>query len=228
MVGFDGVVGGVGENFFEVLWGDGGKPAFFLPVLDGAFEAAAHEGEVAAEGLDDEGVEAVETGEVPFGHVGGFVDFAAYEDGVDFGAGKKDNPVAEDGCMENGHKVDVGTVGGRGSFSPDADGVELFGHLDVALTPWKKFFEVLKGNNEFSFAGFIGEVFDGVADGKHGAIIEDVGDIGDGGFDGDAGGKFFAVKLKAVELAINSVEVDVEFFVEGLGSLDFFCGFNEH
>lgn len=227
-VSFEGVEGSVGEDFFQVLRRDVNESTFFFPVLDSAFGAAAHEGEIAAHGLDDEGIEAVETDEMSFRCLAGFVYFASDEDGVDFRAGKKDDPIADDNGIEDGNEINVAAIHRRVPLPPDANGVKIFCHLDVAGAAREKFIEMLEGDDEFSFAGFGSEVFDGVADGKHGAVIEDVRGIGCGDVDGDGGRKFFAMKLETVELAVYGIEVDLEFFVETFCGLDFLSGFNKH
>ena len=47
-----------------------------------------------------------------------------------------------------------------------------------------KITEVLEGGDEFAFGGIEGNVFDGVANGEHGFVVEEVGDIGRGEDDG--------------------------------------------
>lgn len=44
--------------------------------------------------------------------------------------------------------------------------------------------EVLEGRDEFALCGVESDVFDGMADGEHGFVVEEVGDIGGGEEDG--------------------------------------------
>ena len=46
---------------------------------------------------------------------------------------EKHDPVAGNGWMKDGHEVDLAGVGGRFSFGPDSDGVEVRGQSAVAF-----------------------------------------------------------------------------------------------
>jgi hypothetical protein len=51
------------------------------------------------------------------------------------------------------------------------------GEFPVALLLMQKIIEVLKGGNQFSLGGFMGEILDGVADGEHCLMVKQVVDI---------------------------------------------------
>ncbi len=53
-----------------------------------------------------------------------------------------------------------------------------------------KIIEVLEGGDEFAFGGIEGNVLDGVANGEHGFVVEEVGDVCRGEYDsfGEFGG----------------------------------------
>jgi hypothetical protein len=57
-----------------------------------------------------------------------------------------------------------------------------------------KITEVLEGGDEFAFGGIEGNVFDGVANGEHGLVVEEVGDIGSG--EDDSVGEFGGAALR--------------------------------
>ncbi len=106
---------------------------------------------------------------------------------------EKHDPVAGNGGMEDGHEVNLAGVGGRFAFGPDPDGVEARGQRAVAFTLGGKIIEVLEGGDEFALGGIEGNVLDGVANGEHGFVVEEVGDICCGEDDrfGEFGGAAF-------------------------------------
>ena len=106
---------------------------------------------------------------------------------------EEDDPVAGNGWMEDGNEVDLAAVGGRFAFGPDSDGIELRGESAVAFALRGKVTEVLEGGDEFAFSGIEGDVFDGMADGEHGFVVEEVGDIGCG--EDDSFGQFGGATL---------------------------------
>ena len=42
---------------------------------------------------------------------------------------------------------------------------------------WGKIIEILEGRDEFPFRSIESNVFDGVANGEHGFVVEEVGDV---------------------------------------------------
>ena len=97
---------------------------------------------------------------------------------------EKHDPVAGNGWMEDGNEVYFAGVGGRFAFGPDSDGIEVAGQVAVAFALGGKVIEVLEGGDEFAFRGIESDVFDGMADGEHSFVVEEVGDIGCGEYDG--------------------------------------------
>ncbi len=90
---------------------------------------------------------------------------------------EKHDPVAGNGGMEDGHEVDLAGVGGGVAFGPDSDGVEARGQRAVAFALRGKIIEILEGGDEFAFGSIEGNVLDSVANGEHGFVVEEVGDV---------------------------------------------------
>ena len=106
---------------------------------------------------------------------------------------EKHDPVAGNGGVENGNEIDFAGVGGRFAFGPDSDGIEVAGQVAVAFALGGKVTEVLEGRDEFAFSGIESDVFDGMANGEHGFVVKEVGDIGCG--DDDSFGEFGGAAL---------------------------------
>jgi hypothetical protein len=129
------------------------------------------------EGADHEGIEAVVTGkDLPLKTVG-LIRLFAEQNGMNFRAIEKHNPVAGEFRMEDWDKVDVILLGGGLTFGPNPNRIQAMGEFPVALLLMQKIIEVLKGGNQFSLAGFMGEILDGVADGEHCLMVKQVVDI---------------------------------------------------
>ena len=108
----------------------------------------------------------------------GLIRLFAEQNGMNFWAIKKHNPVAGEFRMEDWDKVDVILLGGRLSFGPDPNRIQPAGELPVALFLMEKIIEVLKGGNQFPLRSFMGEILDGVADGEHRFMVKQVVDVG--------------------------------------------------
>jgi hypothetical protein len=68
-------------------------------------------------------------------------------------------------------------VGGGSAFGPDPDGVEARGQSAVAFALRGEIIEILEGGDEFAFGSIEGNVLDSVANGEHGFVVEEVGDV---------------------------------------------------
>lgn len=121
-------LGGGAEEVIEVAEGicigvSGGVVAF--EVLDNAVDATSEQAEAPSDAADEEGVEAVKSGEDFLVELSCLIGLFTEEDGVNVWAIEKHDPVAGNGWMEDGHEVNLAGVGGRFAFSPDSDGVEV-------------------------------------------------------------------------------------------------------
>jgi len=173
-------LGGGAKKVIEVAEGicigvSGGVVAF--EVLDNAVDATGEQTEAAADTADEEGVEAVKSGEDFLVEFCCLIGLFTEKDGVNVWAIEKHDPVAGNGWMEDGHEVDLAGVGGGGAFGPDSDGVEVRGQSAVAFALGGKIIEILEGGDEFALGGIEGNVLDGVANGEHGFVVEKVGDV---------------------------------------------------
>ena len=129
------------------------------------------------EGADHEGIEAVVTGkDLPLKMVG-LICLFTEQNGMNFRAIEKHNPVAGEFRMKDWNKVDVVILGGKLAFGPDSYCIQSAGEFPVALFLMQKIIEVLKGGNQFPLGGFMGEILDGVADGEHCLMVKQVVDV---------------------------------------------------
>ncbi len=147
-----------------------------------AGHSAGEEFEAPTERADHERIEAVVSGkDLPLKMVG-LIRLFTEQNGVNFRAVEKYNPVAGELRMEDGHKVDVVLLGGRFPFGPDPDCIQSAGEFPVALFLMEKIVEVLEGRDQFSRGGFMGQILNGVADGEHRLMVKQMVDVG--GWDG--------------------------------------------
>ena len=146
-------------------------------MVDDARHSAREEFEAPTERADHEGIEAVVTGKDFSLEMVGLIRLFAEKNGMNFRAIEKHNPVAGEFRMEDWDKVDVILLGGGLSFGPNPNRIQPMGELPVALLLMQKIIEVLKGGNQFPLGGFMGEIFDGVADGEHCLMIKQVIDV---------------------------------------------------
>ena len=121
-------LGGGAEEVIEVAEGicigvSRGVVAF--EVLDDAVDAAGEQAEAAADTANEEGVEAVKSGEDFLVKFCCLIGLFTKEDGVNVWAIEKHDPVAGNGWMKDGHEVDLAGVGGGGAFGPDSDGIKV-------------------------------------------------------------------------------------------------------
>ena len=107
----------------------------------------------------------------------GLIRLFAEQNGMNFRAIEKHNPVAGEFRMKDWDKVDVVLLGGGLSFGPDSNRIQPAGEFSVALFLMEKIIEVLKGRNQFALSRFMGEIFDGVADGEHCLMVKQVVDV---------------------------------------------------
>ena len=94
-------------------------------MLDDAVDAAGEQAEAPSDAADEEGVEAIKSGEDFLVEFCCLIGLFTEEDGVNVWAIEKHDPVAGNGWMEDGHEVDLAGVGGGVAFGPDSDGIEL-------------------------------------------------------------------------------------------------------
>ena len=133
--------------------------------------------EAPTEGADYEGIEAVVTRkDLPLKMVG-LICLFTEQNGMNFRAIEKHNPVAGEFRMKDWHKVDVVLLRGGLTFGPNPYRIQPMGELPVALFLMQKIIEVLKGGNQFALGGFMGEILDGVADGEHCLMVKQVVDV---------------------------------------------------
>ena len=180
-------LGGGAEEVIEVAEGiciGVGRGVVAFELLDDAVDAAGEQAEAASDAADEEGVEAVKSGEDFLVEFSCLIGLFTEEDGVNVWAIEKHDPVAGNGWMEDGHEVDLAGVGGRVAFGPDSDGVEVRGQSAVAFALGGKIIEVLEGGDEFAFGGIEGNVLDSVANGEHGFVVKEVSDVCRGEDDG--------------------------------------------
>ena len=107
----------------------------------------------------------------------GLIRLFAEQNGMNFWAIKKHNPVAGEFRMEDWDKVDVILLGGGLSFGPNTDRIQPASELPVALFLMEKIVKVLEGGDQFPFGGFMSEIFNGVADGEHRLMVKQVVDV---------------------------------------------------
>ena len=121
-------LGASAEEGIEVAEGvcigvGGGVVAF--EVLDNAVDATSEQAEAPSDAADEEGVEAVKSGEDFLVELSCLIGLFTKEDGVNVWAIEKHDPVAGNGWMKDGHEVDLAGVGGGGAFGPDSDGIKI-------------------------------------------------------------------------------------------------------
>ena len=90
-------------------------------MVDDARHSAREKFEAPTEGADHEGIEAVVTRKDLSWKMVGLIRLFAEQNGMNFRAIEKYNPVAGEFGMEDGDKVDVVFLGGRLAFGPDPD-----------------------------------------------------------------------------------------------------------
>ena len=146
-------------------------------MVDDAGHSAREKFEAPTERADHEGIEAVVTGKDLPRKMVGLVGLLAEQNGMNFRTIEKHNPVAGEFRMEDWDKVDVILLGGRLSFGPDPNRIQPACELPVALFLLEKIIEVLEGGDQFPLGGFMGEILDGVADGKHRFMVKQVVDV---------------------------------------------------
>ena len=146
-------------------------------MVDDAGHSAGEKFKAPTEGANHERIEAVVTRKDLSLKMVGLIRLFAEQNGMDFRAIEKHNPVAGEFRMEDWDKVDVILLGGGLTFGPNPNRIQAMGEFPVALLLMQKIIEVLKGGNQFSLAGFMGEILDGVADGEHCLMVKQVVDI---------------------------------------------------
>lgn len=146
-------------------------------MVDDAGHSAGEKFKAPTEGADYEGIEAVVTGKDLPSKMVGLIRLFAEQNGMNFRAVEKHNPVAGEFRMKDWDKVDVVLLGGGLSFGPNPNRIQPMGELPVALFLMQKIIEVLKGGNQFPLGGFMGEILDGVADGEHCLMVKQVVDV---------------------------------------------------
>ena len=133
--------------------------------------------EAPTEGPDHEGIEAIVTGkDLPLKMVG-LIRLFTEQNGMNFRAVEKHNPVAGEFRMEDRDKVDVILLRGGLTFGPDSNRIQSAGEFPVAIFLMEKIIEVLEGGDQFPLGGFMGEILDGVADGEHCLMVKQVIDV---------------------------------------------------
>ena len=147
-----------------------------------AGHSAGEKFEAPTKRSDHEGIEAVVTGkDLPLKMVG-LIRLFTEQNGVNFRAVEKHNPVAGKLRMKDGYKVDVVLLRGGFPFGPDSDRIQSAGQFPVALFLMEKIIEVLESGDQFSRGGFMREILNGMADGKHRLMVKEMVDVG--GWDG--------------------------------------------
>ena len=146
-------------------------------MVDDARHSAREKFEAPTERADHEGIKAVVTRKDFSLKMVGLIRLFAEKNGMNFRAIEKHNPVAGEFGMEDGDKVDVVILGGKLAFGPDSYCIQSAGEFPVALFLMKKIIEVLEGGDQFPLCGFMGEIFDSVADGEHRFMVKQVVDV---------------------------------------------------
>jgi hypothetical protein len=148
-----------------------------LEVVHDAGHSAGEKFEAPTKRSDHEGIEAVVTGkDLPLKMVG-LIRLFTEQNGVNFRAVEKHNPVAGKLRMKDGYKVDVVLLRGGFPFGPDSDRIQSAGEFPVALFLMEKIIEVLESGDQFSRGGFMREILDGMADGKHRLMVKEMVDV---------------------------------------------------
>jgi len=146
-------------------------------VIHDAGHSTREKFEAPTEGADYEGIEAVVTRkDLPLKMVG-LICLFTEQNGMNFRAIEKHNPVAGEFRMKDWDKVDVVLLGGGFSFRPNPNCIQPAGELPVAFFLMEKIIEVLEGGDQFALGGFMGEILDGVADGEHRFMVKQVVDV---------------------------------------------------
>ena len=146
-------------------------------MVDDAGHSAREKFEAPTERADHEGIEAVVTGKDFSLEMVGLIRLFAEQNSMNFRAIEKYNPVAGEFGMEDGDKVDVVLLGGGFSFRPNPNCIQPAGEFPVALFLMEKIIEVLEGGDQLPLCGFMGEIFDSVADGEHRFMVKQVVDV---------------------------------------------------
>ena len=107
----------------------------------------------------------------------GLIRLFAEQNGMNFRAIEKHNPVSSEFRVKDWDKVDVVLLGGGLSFGPDSYCIQSAGELPVAFFLMEKIIEVLEGGDQFPLGGFMGEILDGVADCEHRLMVKQVVDV---------------------------------------------------
>ena len=146
-------------------------------MVDDAGYSTREKFEASTEGADYERIKAVVTRKDLSWKMIGLIRLFAEQNGMNFRTVEKHNPVASEFRVKDWDKVDVVLLGGGLSFGPDSYCIQSAGELPVALFLMEKIIEVLKGGNQLPLRSFMGEIFDGVADGEHRLMVKQVVDI---------------------------------------------------
>jgi len=77
----------------------------------------------------------------------GLIRLFTEQNGVNFWAVEKHNPVAGELRMEDGHKVDVVQLRGGFPFGPDPNRIQPAGEFPISLFLMEKIIEVLEGGD---------------------------------------------------------------------------------
>ena len=169
--------GRVEERFdvFEGVGHGGGKKTF--KVGNHPIHATGQKAETSADAANEERVEAVESRKNLFGKIAATVGLFAKKNGVDFLAVEENHPVARQFRMENGNEIDGGASMGRFTFGPNTDGIEALCQLKVTFALGAEMVHVLEGGDEFALSDVTSQILNGVADGEHGLMVEEVAHI---------------------------------------------------
>ena len=165
-------------DVFEGI-GDVGREVSF-EMGDDALHATGEEAESAADASDEKRIETVKSRKDFPRKITRAIGLFAEKDGVGFQAFEEDDPVTGKFRVKDGDEINRADPGGGLSVGPDADGVQFLGQAEIAFLLRGEIFHLLEGGDEFARADVARHVLDGVADGQHGLMIEEVGHIGDG------------------------------------------------
>ena len=146
-------------------------------MVDDAGHSAREKFEAPTERANDEGIEAVVTGKDFSLEMVGLICLFTEQNGMNFRAIEKHNPVAGEFGMEDGDKIDVVILGGKLAFGPDSYCIQSAGEFPVAFFLMEKIIEVLEGGDQVPLGGLMGEIFDGVADCQHRLMVKQVVDV---------------------------------------------------
>ena len=149
-----------------------------LEMGDDPVHSAGKKAETSADAANEEGIEAIKTGEDFFGEFAAAVGLFAEENGMNILTVEEDDPVAGQFGVEDGDEIDGAGSDRRFALCPNPDGIQAFGQIEIALTLGHKMVHVLEGGDELSLPDFLCQILNGVAYGQHGFVVEKVGYVG--------------------------------------------------